>query len=62
MTDHDIDVTPGTIWEDLKEFNMEYFDGQMQMEQNLEKKYFKLGFEDPENSKLEVKVTFFELD
>jgi len=27
MTDHDIDVAPGTIWEDLNEFNTEYFDG-----------------------------------
>jgi len=27
MTDHDIDVAPGTIWDDLNEFNSEYFDG-----------------------------------
>jgi hypothetical protein len=27
MTDHDIDVVPGTIWDDLNEFNSEYFDG-----------------------------------
>lgn len=29
MTDHDIDVSPGTIWDDLNEFNSEYFDGKM---------------------------------
>jgi serine/threonine protein kinase len=29
MTDHDIDVAPGTIWEDLNEFNSEYFDGKL---------------------------------
>ena len=37
MTDHDIDVTPGTIWEDLNEFNCEYFDNKLQLEQNFEK-------------------------
>jgi len=62
MTDHDIDVTPGTIWEDLNEFNTEYFDNKMQLEQNFEKKYFKLRFEDPDSSKLEVKITFLDLN
>jgi len=32
------------------------------MEQNLEKKYFKLRFEDQESSNLEVKVTFHDLN
>lgn len=61
MTDHDIDVTPGTIWEDLNEFNCEYFDNKLQLEQNFEKQYFKLRYEDPESSKLEVKITFLDL-
>ena len=61
MTDHDIDVTPGTIWEDLNEFNCEYFDNKLQLEQNFEKQYFKLRYEDPETSKLEVKITFLDL-
>lgn len=29
MTDHDIDVSPGDVWEQLQEFNCEYFDNQM---------------------------------
>lgn len=62
MTDHDIDVSPGTIWEDIKEFNAEYFEGRMQLVQNLDKKYFKLIFEDEEIQKLEVKVTFLDLN
>jgi len=61
MTDHDIEVTPGTIWEDLNEFNCEYFDNKLQLEQNFEKQYFKLRYEDPESSKLEVKITFLDL-
>ena len=42
MTDHDIDVSPGEVWEQLQEFNCEYFDNQLKLEQNLEKKYFSL--------------------
>ena len=61
MTDHDIEVTPGTIWEDLNEFNCEYFDNKLQLEQNFEKQYLKLRYEDPESSKLEVKITFLDL-
>ena len=61
MTDHDIDVSPGTIWEDLNEFNVEYFDNKMKLEQNFEKKYFKISFDDPESQKLEVKITFLNL-
>jgi hypothetical protein len=61
MTDHDIDVSPGTIWEDLNEFNVEYFDNRMKLEQNFEKKYFKISFDDPESQKLEVKITFLNL-
>ncbi len=61
MTDHDIDVSPGTIWEDLNEFNVEYFDNRMKLEQNFEKKYFKISFDDPESQKIEVKITFLNL-
>lgn len=46
MTDHDIDVSPGTIWDDLNEFSQEYFDGDMHLEQNLDKKYFLMSVDD----------------
>lgn len=58
MTDHDITVTPGTIWEDLLTFNAEYFDDRLRLEQNLEKKCFKIFLDD---DNLEVKVKFFEI-
>jgi len=58
MTDHDISVSPGTIWEDLQTFNTDYFDDRLRLEQNIEKKYFKLFLDD---DKLEVKIKFFQL-
>ena len=32
MTDHDIDVTPGVIWDDLNTFNEEHFEGGLKIE------------------------------
>ena len=32
MTDHDIDVSPGDVWEQLQEFNCDYFDNQLKLE------------------------------
>lgn len=60
MTDHDIDVTPGDLWEELQVFNTEYFDDRMVLTQNAEKKFFKLSCDD-EMSPLEVKIKFFAL-
>ena len=37
MTDHDIDVSPGHIWDLLQTFNIEYFDNGMELEQNVDK-------------------------
>lgn len=37
MTDHDIDVSPGLIFEELNNFNSDYFDSQLKIEANLEK-------------------------
>jgi len=42
MTDHDIDVAPSIIWEELRAFNEDHFDGKMNLEQNAEKQYFLL--------------------
>ena len=58
ITDHDITVTPKTIWDDLETFNLDYFDERLRLEANLEKKYFKLFLDD---EKLEVKIKFFKL-
>ena len=58
MTDHDIDITPGHVIELLNEFNCEYFDNQLEIDQNNEKKYLKLKTKDD----LEIKITFFDLN
>jgi len=67
MTDHDIEVEPGVIWEDLNTFNQEHCEGQLQIEK-VENKCIKLtlpGAQGPEeditNSELLVKVKFFKL-
>jgi len=60
MTDHDIEVSPGDIWEDLQTFNAEYFDSRLKVEQNCEKKFFKLSLAD--ETPLEVKIKFLALN
>jgi hypothetical protein len=59
MTDHDINVSPGDIWDQLQEFNCEYFDNKMQLEQNLDKKFFTLTCDE---GKLSVKIKFMDLN
>lgn len=62
MTDFDIDYEPGVIHEELNNFNTEYFESKLKIETNLEKKWIKLQMdESEENSKLLVKLKFFEL-
>lgn len=57
MTDHDIDVTPGLIFEELNNFNSDYFDSQLKIESNLDKKHIRMSMEG-----LDVKVKFFQLE
>lgn len=54
MQDHDIDVSPGMIFEELNNFNSDYFDSKLKVEANLNKKYIRLSMEN-----LDVKVKFF---
>jgi len=56
MTDHDIDVSPATIFEELNNFNSDYFDSKLKIESNLEKKHIRMTMDD-----LDVKVKFFQL-
>jgi len=37
MTDFDIQTTPGEVWEELNNFNADYFDSQLTLESNVEK-------------------------
>lgn len=48
MTDFDIDVAPGVIWDDLSAFNTEFYDNKMIIEK-VENKYIKLIIPDLEN-------------
>jgi hypothetical protein len=62
MTDYDIDYEPGVVFEELNNFNGEYFDSKMKVESNLEKKWIKLHVDESEShSQLQVKLKFFEL-
>lgn len=58
MTDHDIDVAPGEILEQLKTFNCEHFEEGLEITPNFEKQHIKLK---AKNENLEVKIKFFEV-
>lgn len=57
MTDHDIDISPGNIIELLNEFNCEYFESQLSIESNFDKKFVQLSKADD----FTVKITFLDL-
>lgn len=63
LTDHDIDVGPATVWEELNQFNVEAFDERLQLHADAEKKCFIIEEKD-ENDQLlyQVKAKFFELE
>lgn len=42
MNDHDIDVDPSVIWEELNVFNTDFYDQKLKLELDFEKKYIKL--------------------
>lgn len=58
MTDHDIDVAPGDIVEELNNFNCDYFEQKLEITPNLEKQHILLSM--PSDNLL-VKIKFFEL-
>jgi len=64
MTDFDIQTTPGDVWEELNNFNADYFDSQLTLENNMEKKYIRLTLpanEEEKTSELMLKIKFFDL-
>merc|ERR1712159_698527 len=64
MTDFDIQTTPGDVWEELNNFNADYFDSQLTLENNMNKKYIKLTLpanEEENTSELVLKIKFFDL-
>jgi hypothetical protein len=64
MTDFDIQTSPGDVWEELNNFNCDYFDSQLTLENNMEKKYIKMTLpanEEENTSELVLKIKFFDL-
>jgi len=59
MTDHDIDVAPGEILEQLNTFNCEYFEEGLEIIPDFDKQHIKLK---AKNENLEVKIKFFEVE
>mmetsp|Transcript_39965 Transcript_39965/g.61148 ORF Transcript_39965/g.61148 Transcript_39965/m.61148 type:complete len:297 (-) Transcript_39965:219-1109(-) len=47
MTDYEIDVAPGDFWEALNEFNCDFFESNLTLEADVEKKCLKLELENP---------------
>ena len=60
MTDFDIDVAPGVVWDDLNTFNAEHLDSKMKIE-HVENKCIKMTLPaaDETAQDLIVKVKFF---
>merc|ERR1712183_1083474 len=64
MTDFDIQTTPGEVWEELNNFNADYFESQLALENNMEKQYIKLTLpanEEENTQDLVLKIKFFDL-
>jgi hypothetical protein len=62
MTDFDIDIQPGVVWDDLNSFNQDVFDSKLKLEANIDKKWMKMTLNDDEEyGDLIVKMKFFEL-
>lgn len=60
-TDFDIEADPGVLWEELNNFNSDYFDSKMNLECNTEKQYIKATVPGESNDDLVLKIKFFDL-
>lgn len=64
MTDFDIEVVPGVVFEDLQQYNEEILEGKMKIEK-IDGKCIKLTIQDEEeggDNHTIVKVKFFKLN
>ena len=63
MTDFDIDVVPGVVWDELNNFNSDMYDNKLTIEAKPEKRCIMISQEDKENelNNLQVKLKFFNL-
>jgi len=64
MVDHDIEVMPGQLWEELNEFNEELFEGKLNLNYNVDKKHMTIEMLDTDTGCQEflVKAKFFALN
>jgi hypothetical protein len=64
LVDHDVEVMPGTIWEELNMFNEDLFEGKLKLDYNSDKQYMTIEMSDPETGALDflVKAKFFALN
>jgi hypothetical protein len=49
MADHDIDVDPAVLWEDLNMFNVDFFNEKLIIDANLEKKHITIQMNNESN-------------
>lgn len=64
-TDFDIQANPSIVWDELNNFNDDYFESKMTLECNLEKQYIKATMPgeagNDSNDDLVLKIKFFDL-
>merc|ERR1712100_424474 len=64
LVDYDIEVMPGTIWEELNMFNEDLFESKLTLAYDSEKQHMTIEMADPETGILDfkVKAKFFALN
>merc|ERR1719453_2409749 len=64
LVDYDIEVMPGTIWEELNMFNEDLFESKLTLDYNTDKQHMTIEMADPETGLIDfkVKAKFFALN
>lgn len=53
LVDHDIEVMPGTIWEELNMFNEDIYEGKLKLDYNSDKQFISIEMKDQETGLLD---------
>jgi hypothetical protein len=62
MTDYDIDYDPGVVFEELENFNNNFYESKLKIEKNPEKQWLKIHQDATETSSaLKIKIKFFDV-
>lgn len=64
MIDHDIEVMPGQVWEELNVFNEDLFEGKLNLNFNQDKKYITIEMQDADTGCQDflIKAKFYALN